>query len=778
MKLPIPFLKTGEKDSKIYYLALLLATEKVSAVILEESSGKIKIVKRHNQLLHKNIEDLEFGELTEAIDKAISRSEETLPPDVEIRKTVFGVKQDWVEGETKKIKRDYLQKLKKVCDTLDLSPIGFMVISEAISSLMQEEEGAPLSAIFVELGKKVVTINLFRGGKIVQTLTSALEGSYAQTVDHLLKQFTTEVLPARITLYDSEIEEKTAQEFIGHHWSKGLPFLHMPQISVLPDGFDGRAVAFGAASQLGFEVLDNGDAASAIKTYNSGGVVVREEKEHGEEKLTEKKQHEEVVGKHEGVIGREEGSFGFVPDQDIAEKVQKAHVQHAAPHHEVHTGTHHLAHHAEKTEHEQTIASDSLAEPNSEHFNSRRANRRGSFLKGFSFPKMGFSLPSFGSKGIFLPIIFVVIFIGVVIGGVYYFYFNNVSAKFIVTLTPKNEAQSENVTFASGETNDFDNNIVAAKKVNGSLDGNMTIGVTGKKDVGEKAKGKVTIYNNDTGGSVTLSDGASIKSENGLSFTLDKKISVASASGDVFSGTKPGTTDVEVTASEIGTNYNLPSGTKFSVAGNNSLAAKNDDAFSGGTKKTVSVVSKDDLNKLKTDLIKNLSEKASDELAKQAASDVVILPVVLSTDIKSTKYDKNAGDESKTVKLSASVSFVGLSYNKDDLKEFAKSVLEKKYSDDMTIDGDAIEASVKNVQKENDKEISADVAIDASLFPKIETDRLGEELSGKSVKNAEEVLSRLSQVEKTEVVYEPNISILEKIFPSLPKHVTVTISSN
>src|SRR5437667_11283982 len=104
MKLPIPFLKATKKESGIYYLALLLTQEKVSAVILEEISDKIKIVKRHHQFFHKNIDDLTLEELTEAIDKTVSRSEETLPPDVDIHKTVFGVKQDWVENETKKIK--------------------------------------------------------------------------------------------------------------------------------------------------------------------------------------------------------------------------------------------------------------------------------------------------------------------------------------------------------------------------------------------------------------------------------------------------------------------------------------------------------------------------------------------------------------------------------------------------------------------------------------------------------------------------------------------------
>ena len=36
-----------------------------------------------------------------------------------------------------------------------------------------------------------------------------------------------------------------------------MPFLHVPQITVLPAGFDMRSVMFGAATQMGFKVLES-----------------------------------------------------------------------------------------------------------------------------------------------------------------------------------------------------------------------------------------------------------------------------------------------------------------------------------------------------------------------------------------------------------------------------------------------------------------------------------------------------------------------------------------
>lgn len=741
MKLPIPFLQK-KKESSFYYLALLLTSEKASAVILEESLGKIKIIGKQNQFFIENIEDLSLEELIGSVDKIVSRAEEILPPGIEIRKTVFGVKEGWVEDDSKKIKKNYLQKLKKICDSLDLSPIGFMVVSEAVSSLMQHDEGAPLSAIFVELGKKMVTLTLFRGGKSVQAIDGAVEGTYASTVDLLLKHFTIEVLPARIILYDTEISEDLVQQFIGHQWSKSLPFLHMPQISVLPSGFDGRAVTFGAATQMGFEVFDSGG--SEIKTYNQG-----------QEKKPAPMITQSVPSSPIPAV-----DFGFIVGEDISgQQVSDAPTD------------------APPVEEPEKI----IEEPHQEkivHEKNDPAPKKTIAFPSVRLPKI--KLPSFPPKGLKVIIIPFVIFliIGGVIGGAYYFYFNKVSASVIITLTPKKVTQERDVIFTVENSQDFSNNVLGAKTVNSTLDGDMTAGATGKKDVGDKAKGTVTIYNNNTDSSVTLASGATIKSENGLEFTLDKDVKIASASGDIFSGTKPGTASVDVTAGDIGTNYNLPSGTKFTVSGNKSLACKNDSAFSGGSKKAVTVVSKDDLSKLKTELLKNLEDKAGGELAKQTQQDSIALPIILSTNIESTKYDKNAGDEAKAVKLIASVSFTGLSYQESETKKFAKEILQKNYAKDMTFDENNIQTNIKDAKQKSPKEIAATLVMNAALLPRIDDQAIARELSGKSRKEVDVILSRIPQVERTEIRYTPDISFLSKLLPRLPNHVSINVSSN
>lgn len=758
MKLPIPFLQP-KREVSVYYLALILTSEKASAVILEESLGKIKIISSQNQSFVENIESLSTDELVETIDKAISHAEEILPPDAQIRKTVFGVKENWVEKDTKKIKKSYLQKLKKVCDSLDLSPIGFMIVSEAISNLMQHEEGAPLSAIFVELGKKVVTLTLFRGGKIVEAIDGPIEGTYTDAVDKLLKHFTIEVLPARIILYDTHIDEDLVQQFIGYQWSKSLPFLHVPQISVLSSGFDARAVTFGAASQMGFEVLD--PVGLKIKTYDHA--QQQDKINHSSPAPHKPHTTPSPTSPSLPVV-----NFGFIIGEDVGEQTpveEKEEDLSPIIEPEKIMGVSRV----------ENIADEEMEEENEE--NTEHSTTKKISLPSIGMPKI--SLPSLGFKGFkFLYFVLgLLLLVGALIGGAYYFYLNKVTASVLVTVTPKAVTESQDVMFSIENSNDFSNNIIAAKSVSSTLADEMTTSATGKKDVGDKAKGTVTLYNNNTD-PVSLSSGTKIKSENGLEFILDKDVLVSSASGDVFTGTKPGTTSIAVSASDIGANYNLPSGTKFSFASNKSLAGKNDSAFSGGSKKSVTVVSKDDLAKLKIDLIKELEDKAGTELEKQSQQDEVILPIILSTNVEKVKYDKNAGDEAKTVKLNAGISFTGLSYKKMDVKDFAKEILQKKYSQDMTFDENSLDISVKEPKEKNSKEITGTLAINALLMPKIDNKDIAKQLSGKSQKEAESILSRIPQLERSEIIFRPNISFISKFLPRLPNHVTITVSSN
>ena len=207
-------------------------------------------------------------------------------------------------------------------------------------------------------------------------------------------------------------------------------------------------------------------------------------------------------------------------------------------------------------------------------------------------------------------------------------------------------------------------------------------------------------------------------SSNGQKFTLDSSVNVASASGDIFSGTKPGTANANITAADIGTDSNLPSGTKFTVGQSKTVAAKNDNAFSGGTKKGITVVSKEDLATLEENLPKSLSDKAKNDIKDKIKSGKTIIPTFANTDISKETFDKKVDDEANQVSIKATVSFNYIAYDNNDVESFAQKLFNDQ---NFSISKNNLIVDAKNIKVNKNNDIAADLDIKANLFPKIDT---------------------------------------------------------
>ncbi len=780
MKLPIPSFLGSKKRSSDYYLALILTDEKASAVILQAEDGNLKKISTHEEFFTTTVEDLGLEEFITVVDKTISHAEEVLPPNIETHQTVFGVKDKWVETETKKIKKEYLEKLKKVCDALDLSPIGFMVTTEAVTHLMQDEEGAPLSAVFAEIGKKHVTLHLLRGGKIIETVNSLLHESAPATVDKLLSHFTVPVLPARIILFLTKPDESASQTFIKHHWSKSLPFLHMPQVTVLPPGFDRRAVMYGAATQMGFTVVETAHA--SLPKVEPSEASQEEEPTHKDENL-EENEKETAYDNLQPVTETQAGEdFGFVVDQDADGNSPPTHHEKNPETETDHTPVHHTGH---MQEHETPKVHHEAAEDRDEKHHGERHDSEASnisklpsfaFLKNVKIPSMSGVLGGLKGRKSLLKIIIPIVAIILLFIGISLFYIYNVSATVTLTVSPNMVDQEETVVFSTTSPSDFSKKVIAAQNITAAIDGEASTDATGKKDVGEKARGNVTLYNNSEG-TVNLNTGAELKASNGQIFVLDRDVRIASASGDIFSGTKPGTSQASVTAKDLGTEGNLPSGTKLAVGSNNTIAAKNDNAFSGGSKKNVTVVSKNDLAKLRADIPKSLRSQAQSKLSELANSNETVLPLVGNATLQKEKFDKKEGDEAKKVTLRATVMFSGISYQNDQLKDYAQTVLKNKYAQDVTFAPNSINATVKTAKQKDTKSAESTVTLQAGLLPKINPQDVIENVKDKSLGQAQETLGNLPQVTKTDITFSPPVPLLPNLFPRLPKQIAVEVKT-
>src|SRR5439155_254879 len=115
----------------------------------------------------------------------------------------------------------------------------------------------------------------------------------------------------------------------------------------------------------------------------------------------------------------------------------------------------------------------------------------GSSFSHLSLPKL--PLGGNNKMKIVLMLIPVVLIIGL-LAGAYLFYTYKVKATVTLSIKPNIVNASQEVTFSSSDSTDFSQNSIAAKKVTASLDGTAASAATGTQQVGDKAKGTVTLY--------------------------------------------------------------------------------------------------------------------------------------------------------------------------------------------------------------------------------------------------------------------------------------------
>ena len=194
------------------------------------------------------------ADLTSVADSALSVAIQNFPENLsEPTKTVLGVVPSWIENG--KIKEEFLDSLKKLYGELSLRPIGFVVISEAISHLIKSEEGSPLSAILLGIYKDVIEVSVFSLGNLLGNTKVSRSISLVDDVVEGLSRFSQiSGMPSRFLVYngrEAELED-ARQQLHNANWEdyEEIKFLHMPKIEIVGLEQKIEAISFAGASEL------------------------------------------------------------------------------------------------------------------------------------------------------------------------------------------------------------------------------------------------------------------------------------------------------------------------------------------------------------------------------------------------------------------------------------------------------------------------------------------------------------------------------------------------
>ena len=342
-----------------------------------------------------------------------------------------------------------------------------------------------------------------------------------------------------------------------------------------------------------------------------------------------------------------------------------------------------------------------------------------------------------------------------------------------VYVSPKKlEERIELTVDVESDSSSFADNTLSGKVIETSVSGEQTRDTTGTKTVGEKAKGEVTIYR--VGSQMTLPAGTVLNGPGSLKFALDNAVNIASGSA----GT-PGTTKAFLSAEDIGPEYNLASGTTFSVGnyGTSDLEAKNESAFSGGTSREISAVSKEDQEALLDELERELEGKAKSDLEAQVSAEKYFIEESLEAVSSAQSYSHKVGDETGTLKLSLTLEAKGVLVEKNELVQLVQENLQVKVPEGFVLRGEQI--SFNFDEKEvSGNEYSFVVRVSANLLPEVDTESISKMIRGRYPKIAEEYLIKeVPGFVRAEIRIKPSFSGKLTTLPHVIGNIDVEVAA-
>jgi len=710
---------TPEKERESF-LALKIETDEVKSAFWALEGNNIKIL----ALGTKEEWGKTKEELVVACDASISAATTKLPEFIKEapNRLILGVPNSWVKDN--KILEERLKDIHFLTNKLSLQPLGFVVNSEAISFYLKKKEGELGSAILIYLGTTELDISLLTEGKVVQSESVGRSDNFALDVEEGILRFTSVLsLPPRILIYNSEDLELVRQTLISYPWQPpehGKPgFLHLPRVEILPKDFDIEAIVFAGGEEI--------KKSQPVKKEE----IKEEEKEQKTGALTEE--------------------IEFLKDEDILERKRSV----------------------DKIEeiHEEEVEEElPLKEPLFRRkiffnlFKHGEASVKRFFQFIFRVISSHFSKSFSCTRWLFLSALFLIIIT------ILSFYYLSKAYVYLTVATDQVIKEFEFQIDPNQKDLNFGQKIIPAEELSIEVVGSKTSSVTGKKTVGEKAKGEVIIYNR-TDLPRTFSPGTVLVGPGKLKFTLDDQVYVASKTPDLVSGVdRWGEAKAKLTAQEIGAQYNIAAQSQFYFENipSSSFLAKNEAAFWGGTSRQISVVSKDDQEKLLSELQEELKKKARQDLEKKISSEENIVWETQEAKVLLKKFDHEIQEESSSLSLDLTLKESVLSFKKANLMDLAlvETAAEAASKTDKEVEKEKSEVSFSFVEKRPQEKrilLKAKAKIILKQIP--ESFKIVRMIRGKSVTAAQKIISDFEGVEKIEIKIYPGIF---GIFSRLP----------
>ncbi len=705
-------------DQEKHYFFTVLLTDKYLQSSLVSNNGQGIQIKEFSEIKAY----FDRKDLLEQLDKSLQQLGEESQDVVE---TIFAFDQDWLEdGELSDTKKPIV---KEISEELSLHAIGQFSIPEALAEarLIGDENDSCLllifkedsfSLVFLKHGEFVDLINVGRSDDIINDFTEALARA-AKKLGHEGKYFPNKILMTSMALRQKELDS-LHEKLIKVDWTSNPGFTQTPNIVVLETDYMIKSASLSAGKIFTKEAFLTTLPKNKPASLETDELIDQAELPSVEAPVVPSPQTPELgaVSADEYAIEKPTASsFGINFDHNFVDNSSKNQTNPSLG--------------VENKEQVESITS------HKDH--RKRSPLLRFYLNHQKIILIGMATGLLGILSIFT--IFAIFF-----------------SKVRIVLTPQQILLQKTATIALDPNianSDFSKNLLKASLENKEINGQDVTATTGIGLVGDKAKGKVIIYNK-TLEKVKLKQGTILTSNN-IKFLLDEEVELPAAE-EKDSGLNYGKLETTVTANDIGSEANFNKDTKFRVADyfDDKFSATAEDNFSGGSSREVRVVAEVDLNRLTKSLSDKLFEEAKKELDQSSKDGVYLVP---TGKIKTLKSDFSAqlGAETESLTLDLTLELEVVKYFSTDLKDLAASVLEKELPEGYVFKDEPSLMSDKAQTASDSSRVKLNAEVSSKAVASLDVDDLRKETLGKDLLEAKNILENKEEIKQVDFIFTP-----------------------
>ena len=323
------------------------------------------------------------------------------------------------------------------------------------------------------------------------------------------------------------------------------------------------------------------------------------------------------------------------------------------------------------------------------------------------------------------------------------------AATVVITARTAPQAVSAPVRLAGVEATDFEKGAISSVVQEEKKDEVIEFDATGQKDVGEKATGTVRFSTSDADTVVagaTIPAGTVLKTTSGLSF-----ITTAPA---VISTQNYRNVQVGVTAAESGTNYNTASGSLSGAPAR--ISASFVSPAAGGTSKVTRVVSPDDIERAKGELIGRSTDAQKKALLEKFVNGEIVIEssytVNRADPVSAPAVNQEAASGKATLTIPTTYTVQGVA--KNELEKYLKASLESDIEkSSRKIYSTGVEsATLSNFRKDGEAQL-ATVNATGEIGPTINEDSIKEQVKGKRYGEVQQSLEAMDGIKEVDTQF-------------------------